>query len=236
LLGKSAAERVKTLERYPDLPHLPTDLLYESALNRAEEGNYVGAIASFRNRFFGREEGGINVRQVWIEVRLQQALNLAHSGGCNEATTIARALGSAFAGLAFTEDGLRPFLDSARTQFLLGKLFTACNEKNAAEQSYRLAAKASRSSDTVWAWASARELSGQDDAAFQKRLAATLVQAQSSTETNPRSSWAFYSLGLVQSALHQEQEAAASLRESLLLPDSQMAHHLARLALRGTVR
>src|SRR6266699_2211422 len=65
VLGKPAAERVKALELYPDLDRMPTSLVYELALNRAEEGNYKGAIDLFQNRFFGSEEGGTNVRQVW---------------------------------------------------------------------------------------------------------------------------------------------------------------------------
>ena len=52
VMGKPAAERAKTLERYPDLDRMPTSLVYELALNRAEEGNYKGAIDLFPNRFF----------------------------------------------------------------------------------------------------------------------------------------------------------------------------------------
>jgi tetratricopeptide (TPR) repeat protein len=66
LVGKPATERVKVLERYPDLSRMPTPLVYDLALNRAEEGNYEAAMDLFKNRFFGREEGGTNVRQVWI--------------------------------------------------------------------------------------------------------------------------------------------------------------------------
>src|ERR1700694_2674393 len=73
LLAKPAAERVKTLELYPDLDRMPSSLVYELALNRAEEGNYSGAIDLFRNRFFGSEEGGTNVRQVWAQVHMQEA-------------------------------------------------------------------------------------------------------------------------------------------------------------------
>jgi tetratricopeptide (TPR) repeat protein len=231
LLGKPAADHIKTLERYPDPARLPTDLLYELALNRAEAGNYDAAINTFRNRFFGREEGGLNVRQVWIEVRLQQALNLAHSNQCDQAIATARALGSSVPGLTFTQSGLQPFLDSARTNFLLGEIFAACNQQNDADRNYRLAANATRPFDTVWAWASARKLTGYDDDAWQKRLAAALSQAESHIQANPRSGWAFYSLGLLQLALGRQEQATASLRESLLLPDTQMAHHLARLAL-----
>jgi len=234
LLGKPAEERVKTLERYPDPQHLPTDLLYELALNRAEEGNYDPAIATFRNRFFGREEGGINVRQVWIEVRLEQALSLAHSKRCEEAVAAARGLGSPVQGLAFTESGLQPFLDVPRTNFLVGEVFAACNQKTDAERSYHLAVKATRSSDSVWAWAAARKLGGYDATPWQQRLTAALSQAESHTQANPRASWAFYSLGILQSALGRQDEATTSLRESLLLPNTQMSHHLARLALAGS--
>jgi len=49
---------------------MPIPLIYELALNKAEAGDFAGATALFQDRFFGREEGGLNVRQVWIEVKL----------------------------------------------------------------------------------------------------------------------------------------------------------------------
>src|ERR1700687_2075240 len=92
LLAKPAAERVKTLERFPDLDRMPTSLVYELALNRAEAGNYSGALDLFRNRFFGSEEGGTNVRQVWVEVKLQQTVRMARTGHCEDALAAARSL------------------------------------------------------------------------------------------------------------------------------------------------
>jgi tetratricopeptide (TPR) repeat protein len=61
LLGKSASDRMKSLERYPDLKQMPTSLVYELALASTEAGNYGGAVALFHDHFFGREEGGTNV-------------------------------------------------------------------------------------------------------------------------------------------------------------------------------
>src|SRR3989449_2854284 len=119
LLAKPAVERVKTLERFPDLDRMPTSLVYELALGRAEAGNHSGAIDLFRNRFFGSEEGGTNVRQVWIEVKVQQVVGLGRSGHCEDALAAASALGSPAAGLSFTQDGLQPLLNSARTNYLL---------------------------------------------------------------------------------------------------------------------
>src|SRR5207245_9675831 len=50
LLGRSSAERVKMLERYPNLSRMPTSLVYELALDRSEEGNYDAALDLFKNR------------------------------------------------------------------------------------------------------------------------------------------------------------------------------------------
>jgi Flp pilus assembly protein TadD len=230
LLNQPPADRVKILERFPDPAHLPTDLLYDLALNRAEAGDYDAAINTFRNRFFGREEGGLNVRQVWIEVRLQQALDLSRSKRCDEAVSKARALGSPVPGLGFTQDGLQPYVDSPRTNLFLGEVFAACGQKNEADQRYRLAANAARATDIVWAWISASKLAGYDEPGWKKRLTTALSQADINVQANPRSSSAFYSLAMLQLATGHRQQFFDSLRESLLLPDIQMSHHLARIS------
>ncbi len=170
VLGKPAAERVKALELYPDLNRMPTSLVYELALNRAEEGNYKGAIDLFQNRFFGSEEGGTNVRQVWVEVKLQQAIGLARTGHCEEALATAKTLGSPVRGFAFTQDGLEPLLNSARTNYLLGETFFACGQKGEADRRYRLSAQATDTSDVVWAWASAKMLRSYDPGLWWDRL------------------------------------------------------------------
>ena len=230
VLGKPAAERVRTLERYPDLSHMPTPLVYELALGRAEEGKYGDAIDLFRNRFFEREEGGTNVRQVWLEVKLQQAAGLAHERRCEEALSTAQSLGSAVPDLAFTQDGLQPILASARTNYLVAEVFSACGHKDEADRAYLLAARASGSSDLVWAWASARKLPGYDPAQWSTRLRSALSQADANSRT---SGWALYSSGILQIALGDEVKGRISLREVLLLPESRMSHYLARRALEG---
>ena len=234
LLGKSAAERVKMLERYPDLSRMPTSLVYELALNRAEEGNYEAATDLFRNRFFGREEGGTNVRQVWIEVNLQRALALARAKHCEEALVVSKSIGSPVNGLVFTQDGLAPFLESARSNFLLGEVSLACGQKKDADESYRRAAQANGISDMVWAWASARKLDGYDPAKWQERLNSALSQAESAARTNSLQGWSLYTAGLLQIALGETERGDASLRKALLAPETRMSYHLSRLALAGT--
>ncbi len=233
LLGKSAAERVRMLERYPNLTRMPTPLVYELALNRAEAGNYGAALELFRSRFFGREEGGTNVRQVWIEVNLQRALKLARENRCKDALAVAKSLGSSVPGLAFTQDGLLPFLNSARSNFLLGEVSSACGQAEGAQQWYRRSAQATGASDIVWAWASARKLNVYDPAEWNKRLHAALPQAESSVETGSSSGWWLYTAGVLQIALGDTQKGNALLHEALLAPETRMSYYLSRLAIAG---
>src|SRR6266849_5303386 len=233
LLARPAVERVKTLERFPDLDRMPTSLVYELALNRTEEGNYSGAIELFRNRFFGSEEGGTNVRQVWVEVKLQQAVGLGRSGHCEDSLAAARELGSPVPGLSFTQDGLQPLLNSARTNYLLGELSSGCGQKEVADRRYQLSEQAVDASDAVWAWASAKKLRGYDPAQWQKRLSLALSQAETNARTGDHQSWWVYSVGVLQMALGRDVQGHASLRESLLLPENRMSYHFSRLAMEG---
>ncbi len=126
LLKRPAHERVQALERYPDLAQMPSELVYKLALNRAEAGDFEGAKRLFYNRFFPREEGGKNVRQIWIEVLLQQALSAQRTGHCDAALRETRSLGEAVPELAFTHDGLKPFVEAARTQYVLRSIASSC--------------------------------------------------------------------------------------------------------------
>ena len=233
LLGRPAGERVKVLERYPDQNRMPTPLVYELALNRAEAGNYEAAMDLFKNRFFGREEGGTNVRQVWIEVNLQRGLALARTNHCKDALAISKSIGSPVNGLVFTQDGLAPFLDSARSNFLLGEVSLACGQKKDAEESYRRAAQARGASEAVWAWASARRLDGYDPTKWRERLNEALSQAESNARTNNSPGGSLYTAGVLQIALGDTQKGNASLREALLVPETRMSYHLSRMALTG---
>jgi tetratricopeptide (TPR) repeat protein len=237
LLGKSPAERAKILERYPNLATMPTALVYELALSRAEAGDYKSATKLFQNRFFGKEEGGTNVRQVWIEVKLAQARGLAQPGRCQDALAVANSLGSRVAGLSFTEHGLKEIVESARTNYLLGELFTVCNQKAEAEKHYQLASQSSENSHSensqlVWNWAAARTRAGYDPTLWHERLTAALVEVDSNSRANTSASL-LYTKGLLQIALGHQQDGESSLRQTLLLPETHMSHHFARLALEG---
>ena len=231
LLGKSADARVETLKRYPDLKQMPTSLVYDLALNRAEAGDFDGAIALFHDRFFGREEGGTNVRQVWIEVKLQQLLQLKKSGHCAEALAETKNLGLPVSGLAFTRDGLEPILNSARTNYLLAEVYAACGQRTEAAAKFEQVSKATDSSDLVWAWEAATSQGAYDPAKWMNRLQAGILQAEANSRLGGSRSWWVYTAGILRIAAGQKEQAQAELREVFLLPESKMCHHFSRLAL-----
>jgi len=237
LLGKSPAERVKILERYPKLDTMPISLVYELALSHAEAGDYEGAARLFQNRFFGREEGGTNVRQVWVEVKLAQATGLGRAGRCQDALAVARGLGSRVAGLAFTADGLREIVEYPRSNYLLGEVFAVCGQKAEAEKHYQLGAQSPKNSQReasqiVWECAAARKRTGYDPTVWHDRLTAALSEVESNSRADT-SGWLLYAKGVLQIALGRQQDGESSLRRTLLLPETHMSYHFARLALDG---
>jgi len=225
LMGRPARELAVSLERYPDLPHMPAELVYALALDRAEAQDFDGAVALFRDRFFPREEGGTNVRQVWVEVKIEQALAHAAAGRCDAALAAADGLGAEAPGLAFTRDGLAPFLDAARTQYLIAQVEAGCGRAPRAAERWRRVAAATGVGDLVWAWGAAKKLDGYDNAQWTQRLEAGLAQAASAPP---------YTAGMLELVLGKRSAAWAHFQQTLLLPDRMMSHHLGRMAMAGT--
>jgi len=230
LLGKTSGERVQALERYPNLAEAPPGLIFELILNLSEAGEYERANGLFRNRFFPREEGGTNVRQVWVEVQLQKALALAKAGNCTDALAEAGHLGASVPEISFTHDGLEPILKSARTSDFLGAVYASCGKSEEAISKFQLAASASAPDQVRWAWLAAQKLPGFDEPQWQERLRSALLQAESRSETSAYPSWWDYTAGALQLALGNRQQAEQSFRKALLLPDRMLAYHFTRLA------
>jgi tetratricopeptide (TPR) repeat protein len=203
-------------------------------LNLAESGDYEAATALFHNRFFQREEGGTNVRQVWLEVQLQHALSLAQNGQCAEAVSTAGHPGDEVRGLPFTHDGLEPLLHSARISYLLGTLYTTCKQADKAQSSFKRAAARSNLEDAVWAWKAAQQLPGFEPGSARQKLESVLQQTRSTSEISSRTGWWLYNAAMLDRALGNSQQAEAEFRNSLLFPDQMLTYHLTRLALSNT--
>lgn len=234
LLGKSAEERINELKRYPDFGQMPNVLVYELALNRAEAGDYDGATSVFRDRFFSREEGGTNVRQVWIEIRLQQALGLAKAKRCENALNIADHVGRPIAGLSFTEDGLKPFVETTRTHYLLGEVYASCGENSRAADHFARASTGTGNGDLLWVWAVARRNKDFPEKEWRERLSKAASQGLDRTRQGNRAGWWHYTAGILLIAAGNLDQGKEELRESVLSPDENLSHYLARLALAGS--
>jgi len=103
--------------------------------------------------------------------------------------------------------------------YLTGTISRTCGD--AADARLRFE-KAAHSNDLVWACRAGRA-----------GCAAQLQAAVRPMGDEP-SSWRLYQNGLLLADLGRTAEAAAAFRESLLLPDQGLSHHLARVAMAGT--
>jgi tetratricopeptide (TPR) repeat protein len=233
ILRHPAQERVAALERYPDMANMPSSLVYELILNLAEAGDYAKAFALFHNRFFEREEGGTNVRQVWLEVRLQNALSLAQHGACSEAVSAADRIGDPVPDLAFTHDGLEPFLRSTRTNYLLGHVYRTCKLPEKANARFKQAAQQTGVEDGIWSWKASQTLFGSQPEEGKQKLEDLINRARRASEDNPRPGWWLYNLAMLDREAGHSEQAQAEFRQVLLSPDEMLSYHLTRVALAG---
>jgi tetratricopeptide (TPR) repeat protein len=233
ILEHPPKERVAALERYPDLANMPTSLVYELILNLAEAGEFEKAAALFHNRFFQREEGGTNVRQVWLEVQIQHALSMAQQGECSDAIKAVDDLAQPVPDLAFTRDGIEPFLQSARLTYLMGSVYKSCAAPDKARSSFKQAAEKLSFGDAAWAWKASQQLPDFDHGSAQQKLQSILERVKKSESSDSPGGWWFYNVGMLDAGSGNTQQAAREFREALLSPDTLMTHHLTRLAMSG---
>lgn len=231
ILQHPAKERVAALEHYPDRANMPTSLVYELILNLAEAGEFDKADALFHNRFFQREEGGTNVRQVWLEVQIEHALVLAQQGRCSQAIQIVNNLARPVPDLTFTRDGLETFMESARFRYLTGGVYQSCKLPDKAQSNFNQAAEKSGFSDDVWAWKASQQLSDSDRASAKQKLQSALDRVRKSDSSESRAGSWFYNAGMLDIESGNTQRAKMEFREALLSADSLMTYHLTRVAM-----
>ena len=230
------------LRRYPAASALPTGVAFKLALALAEAGQFDDAERVFANRFFAREEGGTNVREVYLEVRRLRALEAAGSGRCEDALHITDRLGDPVDGLPFTRDGLSVFLTRARVQFDLAAIFAQCGRAKEAQAIWTRLSETGRSAaETGYAYRSAQRACGDTgadgcradtDISWMPRLQQALqsVTPRMDDDDNP-SGLLQCAAGQLLAALGRTDEARARFRAALLAPDHLLSHHIARTGL-----
>jgi len=197
-------------------------------LNLVEAGEFEKAEALFHNRFFPREEGGTNVREVWLELQVQRATSSARSGQCPGAVGLVDHLAEAVPDLPFTHDGLEQFVRSARFSYLIGNVYKVCGVREKARASFERSSQQSGLQDAVWSWKASKKLPDFDESAAKQKLNDIL---ESWNIDGERSAWSLYNRALLDSSVGNDQQAQKEYREALLAPDQLMAYHLTRLAM-----
>jgi predicted Zn-dependent protease len=226
LMGVSAAERAGVLSQYPLInapdSKIPANLVYQLALERAEAGQYDQALALFKGRFFPREEGDITSEQVLFEIKLLQAEAWAKTHNCTEA--------EGFLADARTEMSLHG--GSSREYLKLADIARSCGHAKESEDLLHKAAASVDSQGLAWRIQAEISLGTYDSAQANKRITELLPAVESHVETGGAYTglW-WYALGTLQAALSREEQARESFEKALLLPDTDMSHHLVRQAL-----
>ncbi|HEY7924237.1 MAG TPA: DUF5107 domain-containing protein, partial [Vicinamibacteria bacterium] len=176
LLGRGADERIAVLQRYPGSP-LPSTLVYKLSLALAEASRFAEAEALFPGRFFPREEFGTNVRQVYLEVKLREAMAVAKAGHKARAQALAAALGQPVSGFDFTKDGMKPFVDAPRFQYYLGELQAQVGDDAAAREHWKRATAGRDLRQAAFAHRAAQRLGDASESEWRPRLEAALAEA-----------------------------------------------------------
>jgi tetratricopeptide (TPR) repeat protein len=221
-----AKERARALSRFPGVADgpapaaMPSNLVYQLALTRAEAGEYDAAIALFKGRFFPSEEGGVSATQVMFEIELMKAGAEAAAGQC---ASTKKLLSEPQPGLALNGAVARAYLREALAA-------QSCKLDAQRRELLEKGADSKNSADAAWA-AKASGLLGRDDAHQQQNLEASLASADRVKDTSSYTGWWWYSMGTFEAALHHNDRARADFRKALLLPDSMMSHHLSRAAI-----
>ena len=197
ILRRESRERIQLLELYPDPSTMPSELVFELAMNLAEAGEFDHATSLFRNRFFPREEGGTDVRQVWVEVLLQRARSTQRAGNCDPALALADTLGSPQPDMPFTTDGLAGFVASARTSYWLGTIQAACQKTEAAQRQFEATTRRLGAGEIVWAWLAAKELPGFDSSRWTAQLERALKESDFMAESSTFSGWWVYNSAML---------------------------------------
>ena len=225
LLKTPAVERAAALAEYPaaDSPatRMPANMIYQLALARAEAGEFAPALALFKGRFFPDTEGGISADQVEFEIELMQAQAWSQAGNC----TAARAF------VAKVQSGRDREGISSREDVELATIARNCGRGEAAKGFFEKAAASGDPWKLPWAIEAEKALGTFNPEDAHDRLTRALAVAEEDAEAGASSGSWCYSTGMIELALGDKERAKQWLEKTLALPNVEMSHHFARLAL-----
>jgi tetratricopeptide (TPR) repeat protein len=127
--GRSAGDRVRMLESLPKLQSAPDAFVFRFVELLGAGGEFRRAEHALANRFFPREEGGRDVREVYVALKLKHAKSLAAQGQCASALEIVRHLGDPVPNLSFTARGLGRFVASDSSKRAAKEIEAMCRKE-----------------------------------------------------------------------------------------------------------
>jgi tetratricopeptide (TPR) repeat protein len=126
-VGRPAADRASAVESYPQMQSAPVVLIFRLARLLGESGDFDQAEKLLQNRFFLREEGGANIREVYVRLKLQRARSAAAQGQCAVALETVQHLADPVPALPFTAKGMGPFATSDSARQSIEEIRSACH-------------------------------------------------------------------------------------------------------------
>jgi tetratricopeptide (TPR) repeat protein len=225
LLNTPASERAAALGQYPaaDSPatKMPANLVYQLALARAEAGEFAPALTLFEGRFFPGAEGGISAAQARFEIELMQAEAWSEAHNCP----------AALAFVANVQSGNNVEGISSREDVELATIARNCGRVEEANGFFEKASAGGGPGNLPWAIEAEQALGKGNPEDARDRLTHALAVAEENAETGASSGSWCYSTAMLELALGDKERARQLLKKTLVLPNVDMSHHFARLAL-----
>jgi len=106
--GRPAIERARTLQSFPGLQSAPSALVFRLVRLLAEAGEFDPAEELLVNRFFAKEEGGTDVREIYVTLRLKARQVTGGPGSVRSRVAYRAPLGRARGKSSFHDEEARP--------------------------------------------------------------------------------------------------------------------------------
>jgi tetratricopeptide (TPR) repeat protein len=124
--GQPIGDRARVLQSFPEMESAPALLIFRLVRLLGEAGEFDSAEELLRNRFFPREEGGANVREIYIQLKLKRARSAAVQKKCAPALDILQHLTDPVATLPFTAERLGTFATSDSAKQAITEIRSMC--------------------------------------------------------------------------------------------------------------
>ena len=128
--GSVVRDRARMLEGIPKLQSASTAFIFRLVQVLGDAGEFDRAEAELADRFFPHEEGGTDVREIYVALRLKRAKSMAALGQCTAALEIIRHLGDPVPNLSFTGRALKRFVGSESSKQVIEEIQAMCQKRS----------------------------------------------------------------------------------------------------------